>query len=145
MKTQKRDIHTECFFLKILWIFWTLPVLLQRWCSTCLVCVHTLTLGKTEKGQSPEYFKIFGKNTIFNEHSVQYIHNVSIQYIHVSIQYLHNVSIQYVHVSIHHLHNVRLPYLQMLNNTYIMLEYNTYMCFENLFRLSVYNTYVMLV
>ena len=21
----------------------TLPVLLQRWCSTCLVCVHTLT------------------------------------------------------------------------------------------------------
>ena len=32
-----------CFFLKILWFFWTLPVLLQRWFSTCLVCVHTLT------------------------------------------------------------------------------------------------------
>ena len=31
------------FFLKILWFFWTLPVLLQRWWSTCLVCVHTLT------------------------------------------------------------------------------------------------------
>ena len=31
------------FFLKIFWIFWTLPVLLQRWCSTCLVCVHILT------------------------------------------------------------------------------------------------------
>ena len=32
-----------CFFPKILWFFWTLPVLLQRWFSTCLVCVHTLT------------------------------------------------------------------------------------------------------
>ena len=27
----------------MLWFFWTLPVLLQRWLSTCLVCVHTLT------------------------------------------------------------------------------------------------------
>ena len=26
--------------------------------------------GKTEKDQSPEYSKIFGKNTIFNEHPV---------------------------------------------------------------------------
>ena len=34
---------------------------------TCQVFVHR---GKTEKGQSPEYFKIFGKNTIFNEHPV---------------------------------------------------------------------------
>ena len=32
-----------CLFLKILWFFWTLPVLLQRWFSTCLVFVHTLT------------------------------------------------------------------------------------------------------
>ena len=31
------------FFLKFFWIFRTLPVLLQRWCSTCLACVHTLT------------------------------------------------------------------------------------------------------
>ena len=31
------------YFLKIFWIFWTLPVLLQRWCSSCLACVHTLT------------------------------------------------------------------------------------------------------
>ena len=31
------------FFLKMLWFFWTLQGLLQRWCSTCLVCVHTLT------------------------------------------------------------------------------------------------------
>ena len=34
------------------------------------VCTHTDTEGKTEKGQSQEYFEIFGKNTIFNEHSV---------------------------------------------------------------------------
>ena len=34
-------------------------------------CVYThWHRGKTEKGQSPEYFKIFGKNTIFNEHPV---------------------------------------------------------------------------
>ena len=31
------------------------------------VCTHR---GKTEKGQSPKYFKIFGKNTIFNEQPV---------------------------------------------------------------------------
>ena len=30
--------------------------------------VHTLT----EKGKSLEYFKIFGKNTIFNEHPVPF-------------------------------------------------------------------------
>ena len=57
------------FFLKMLWFFWTLPVLLQRWCSTCLVCVHTLTLRETEKGQSPEYFKSSKKNN-FNKHPV---------------------------------------------------------------------------
>ena len=34
------------------------------------VCTHTDTEGKTEKGQSQEYFKIFGKNTILNEHPV---------------------------------------------------------------------------
>ena len=33
-----------------------------------MVCVHTLTPGG--KGQSTEYFKILGKNTIFNEHPV---------------------------------------------------------------------------
>ena len=49
--------------------FWTLPVLLQRWFSTW--CEYTYWYrGKTEKGQSPEYFKIFRKNTIFNEHPV---------------------------------------------------------------------------
>ena len=31
------------FFLKVLWLFWTLPVLLHRWFSTCLVFVHTMT------------------------------------------------------------------------------------------------------
>ena len=53
-----------CFFRKMLWFFWTMPVLLQRWC----VYTHWHR-GKTEKGQSPEHFKIFGKNTIFNEYS----------------------------------------------------------------------------
>ena len=53
-----------------MWFFWTLPVLLQRWFSTCLMCVHTLIPRESEKGQSPEYFKIFEKNTIFNEHPV---------------------------------------------------------------------------
>ena len=48
MMQQDIFLHTGCslnivFFLKIVWIFWTLSVLLQRWCSTCLVCVHTLT------------------------------------------------------------------------------------------------------
>ena len=57
-----------CVFLKMLWFFWTLPVLLQRWFSTYLVCVHTLT--PRENGERPEYFKIFGKNTIYNEYPV---------------------------------------------------------------------------
>ena len=36
-------------------------------------CVYThWRRGKTEKDQSPEYFKIFEKNTIFNEHPVYY-------------------------------------------------------------------------
>ena len=35
----------------MLWFFLTLPVLLQRWFSTCLVCVNTLTpRRKTESG-----------------------------------------------------------------------------------------------
>ena len=43
------------FFLKMLWFFWTLQVLLQRWCLTWH-CVHTLTpRGNRERGQSPEY------------------------------------------------------------------------------------------
>ena len=57
------------FFLKMLWFFWTLPVLLQRWCLTCR-CVHSLTpRGNRERPESGIYFKIF-KNTIFNEHPV---------------------------------------------------------------------------
>ena len=64
------------FFLQMLWFFWTLPVLLQRLCSTCLVCVHTRHRGKTEKGKSPEYLKICEKNTISNELPVLY-YNIS--------------------------------------------------------------------
>ena len=35
----------------MLWFFWSLPILLQRWCSTCLMCVrtHTDTEGKQRK------------------------------------------------------------------------------------------------
>ena len=48
-----QGVHEKlCFFLKILWFFWTLPVLLQRWCSTCLVSVHTLT--PRENRERPE-------------------------------------------------------------------------------------------
>ena len=57
-----KDIETKlgtgcslniCFFLKMLWFFWTQPVLLQRWFSTCLVCVqHTLT--PKENRERPE-------------------------------------------------------------------------------------------
>ena len=59
-----------CFFLKMLWFSWTLPVLLQRWCSTCHLApqawsVHT----HREKSESGKYLRIL-KNTIFNEHSV---------------------------------------------------------------------------
>ena len=57
------------FFLKILWFFLTLPVLLQRWCYTCPVCVHTLTLRENrERPESGIYFKI-------NENT-QYLMNI---------------------------------------------------------------------
>ena len=63
-----------CFFLKMLWFFLTLPVLLQRWFSTCLVCVHTLTPRKhIERPESGTFWNIRKKNTIFNEHPVSYV------------------------------------------------------------------------
>ena len=58
--------YTGCWlnivlFLKMLWFFWTLQVLLQRWCSTCH-CVHTLTpRGNPERPESGIYLKIFEK------------------------------------------------------------------------------------
>ena len=55
------------FFLKIYWFFWTLPVLLQRWFSTCLVCVDTLT---PRENRVRNIFLKSEKNTIFNEHPV---------------------------------------------------------------------------
>ena len=37
------------------------------------VCTHADTKGiQTEKYQSPQYSKFFGKNTIFNEHPVAF-------------------------------------------------------------------------
>ena len=51
------------FFLKMLWFFLTLPVLLQCRCLTCH-CVHTLTTprGNREWPESGIYFKIFEKS-----------------------------------------------------------------------------------
>ena len=58
------------FFLKMLWFFWTLTVLLQRWCSTFLVlCTHNST-GKQRKPRVRNILKSLKKNTIFNEHPV---------------------------------------------------------------------------
>ena len=59
-----------CFFLKMLWFFWTLRVLLHRWSSTCLVCVHTLT---PKENNVRNFSKKSEKNIIFNEHSVYYL------------------------------------------------------------------------
>ena len=81
------------FFLKILLFFLTLPVLLQCWCSTCLAHWHR---GKTEKDQSPEYSKIFRKNTIFNEHPIYTLYSrillfKKIQY-YVTLSFWHQSS-----------------------------------------------------
>ena len=51
----------------MLWFFWTLPVLLQRWFSTCLVCVHILT---PRENRVRNILNNSDKNTIFNEHPV---------------------------------------------------------------------------
>ena len=60
-----------CFFpLKMLWFFWTLPVLLQRWWSTCLVCVHIMTPRENRERPESKIFKNIPKNTTFNEHPV---------------------------------------------------------------------------
>ena len=62
------------FFLKILWFFWTLPVLLQCWCLTCR-CEHThWHRGETERGQSPEYIL----KTIFNKNPACYNNYIAI-------------------------------------------------------------------
>ena len=47
----------------MLWFFWTLPVLLQRWCSTCLVCVHTLTQRENREGPESGIFQNLLKRT----------------------------------------------------------------------------------
>ena len=53
------------FFLKMLWFFLTLQVLLlQRWCLTCH-CVHTLTpRGNRERPEYEIYFKSSKKHNI---------------------------------------------------------------------------------
>ena len=42
----------------------------ERWCSTCLVCVHTDTERKQIKPRVRDIFESSKKNTIFNEHPV---------------------------------------------------------------------------
>ena len=49
----------------MLWFFWTLPILLQRWFSTCLVCVHTLT---------PRENRV--RNIFKNSEKTQYLMNI---------------------------------------------------------------------
>ena len=60
-----------CFSLKIR----NFSELCQLCCSAGVLpawCVYRhCRRGKAEKGKSPEYFKIYEKNTIFNEHSVE--------------------------------------------------------------------------
>ena len=53
-----------------MWFFWTLRVLLQRWCSTCLVLVNTPTPRENRERQESRIFLNLQKNTIFNEHPV---------------------------------------------------------------------------
>ena len=43
------------------------------------VCTHTNAEGKTEKGQSPEYFKFVEKNTIYIEHPVAVIVEIELE------------------------------------------------------------------
>ena len=43
------------------------------------MCTHTDTEGKQKKAR--EYFKIFGKNTIFNEHPVLYMRIISLSHL----------------------------------------------------------------
>ena len=59
----------------MLWIFWTLPVLLQPWFSTCLVDLHTLT---PRENRVRNIFKNSEKNTIFNEHPVHSLQSILI-------------------------------------------------------------------
>ena len=57
----------------MLWFFWTLPVLAQHWCSTCLLfvqCTHSDTEEKPRKARVRNIFWNFRRNTIFNEHPV---------------------------------------------------------------------------
>jgi len=54
------------FFLKILEFFWTLPVLLQRWCKREVRCTQSDTEGKQRKARVRNELKIFVKTQYFN-------------------------------------------------------------------------------
>ena len=71
------------FSLKFDDFFWTLPVLLQRWCSTCLMCVHTLTQRENRERPESGIFQYFKKKkTVFNEH-ILYLWYICIWNYHV--------------------------------------------------------------
>ena len=72
-----------CVFL---WFFLTLPVLQQRWFSTCLLCVHKL---KPRENRVRNILKNSEKNTIFNEHPVHCMH--IIKYFSTPTIYLENI------------------------------------------------------
>ena len=61
------------FFLKMLWFFWTLSVLLQALgfdLPLCTVCTHTDAEGKPREARGRNISSNHRKNTIFNEHPV---------------------------------------------------------------------------
>ena len=65
-------------FIKMLWFFWTLPVLPQCWCSTCLECVHTDTEGKQRKARIRNILKSSEKtqylmNTLYLQKYILYL------------------------------------------------------------------------
>ena len=55
------------FFLKMLWF------LLQPWCSTCLVCVHTLTPSENRERQESGIFKNLCKETQYLMNTLYFI------------------------------------------------------------------------
>ena len=93
------------FFLKIFEFFWTLPVLLHRWCSTCLVCVHThWQRGKTEKSRVRNILKSSKKTQyLMNTLYVNSITNIPF----CTCEHIHNpslLSLPSIHTRSHHMY-----------------------------------------
>ena len=65
-----RVFFKYCVFSSKCCDFLTLPVLLHRWFSICLLCVHTLTQRENRERPESGIFLTNLKNTILNEHPV---------------------------------------------------------------------------